>query len=96
MAREAVSDPRLDPYLSLRGLADYSSLSVRTLRSYIADSVRPLPYYRVGGKILVRVSEFDNWLATHREATAPVDVHAIVDKMFESRKVPAKSGAPGV
>ena len=49
----------LDPYLSLVGLAGYSGLSVRKLRAHLADVMHPLPCYRVGGKILVRRSEFD-------------------------------------
>ena len=90
-ARSLVAEPvavdvKLDPYLSLRGLATYSSLSVRTLRGYLSDPVRPMPCYRIGGEILVRTSEFDGWLAAHREANAPVNVHAIVDDMMGRRK----------
>lgn len=76
----------LDPYLSLRGLASYSSLSVRTLRGYLSDPLRPLPCYKIGGKIVVRISEFDTWLAAHRETTPAVDVRAIVDGMLGPRK----------
>ena len=56
----------LDPYLSLAGLAGYSGLSVRKLRGYLSDARHPLPCYRVGGKILVRRSEFDVWIAAYR------------------------------
>ena len=66
----AVSVP-LDPYLSLRGLASYSGLSVRTLRGHLQDPERPLPYYKVGGRLLVRASEFDNWMAAHRARWEP-------------------------
>jgi hypothetical protein len=83
----AVNTP-LDRYLSLRGLAGYSSLSIRTLRTYISDPLSPLPCYRIGGKILVRVSEFDGWLAARRDATAPVDVRRIVDEMLGTKKAP--------
>jgi excisionase family DNA binding protein len=58
-------------YLSVRALAGYSGLSVRTLRGYLADRVRPLPHYRVGGKILVNRAEFDAWVGQFR-----VRVHA--------------------
>jgi len=57
----------LDPFLSLKALASYSGLGVRKLRTYLNDSLRPLPYYRVGGKILVHRSEFDAWIATYRQ-----------------------------
>jgi excisionase family DNA binding protein len=56
-----------DYYMSLRNLARYSGLSVRTLRVHIADPMHPLPHYRPGGgKVLVRRSEFDRWMASYR------------------------------
>lgn len=64
--RIVVSTP-LDPFLDLRALAAYSSISVRKLRDYLDDPTHPLPYYRVGGKILVRRSEFDAWIAAYRQ-----------------------------
>jgi hypothetical protein len=68
----------LDPYLSLQALATYSSSSVRWLRGRLVDPHRPLPCYRLpGGKILVRRSEFDAWIARHRQIGAP-DVPRVV------------------
>lgn len=64
--RVVVSTP-LDPFLPLKALAAYSGLSVRILRAYLSDPERPLPCYRVGGKILVRRSEFDSWIARYRQ-----------------------------
>ena len=61
----------LDPYLSLRALAGYAGLSVRTLRTHLADPLRPLPCYRVGGKVLVRRSDFDTWMLHFRRTQAP-------------------------
>jgi excisionase family DNA binding protein len=66
MAEQVIIRTDLDPYLSLKALAGYSGLSVRKLRAYLKDSLRPLSHYRVGGKILVRRSEFDAWIATYR------------------------------
>src|SRR5919106_871325 len=56
------------PCLSLRALADYAGLSVKTLRKHFdADPDDALPCYRVGGgKILVRRSEYDLWIAAKR------------------------------
>jgi excisionase family DNA binding protein len=63
-----------DAYLPLKALAAYSGLSVRTLRSYLVHRSRPLPHYRVGGKILVRRSDFDGWIGTFRiEPASTVD-----------------------
>lgn len=52
----------LDAYLSLKALRDYSTLSQRTLREAINAQRDPLPHYRVGGRVLVRRSEFDAWM----------------------------------
>ncbi len=56
----------LDPCLSLRGLADYCSLSRRTLQALVNDTSDPIPSYRVGGKLLVKRSEFDAWMTRRR------------------------------
>jgi Helix-turn-helix domain len=77
MSRDAEADDR---FLDLRRLASYSSLGVRRLRDYIAAATDPLPAYRVGGKLLVRRSEFDRWMARRRYATATVD--GIVDEVL--------------
>jgi hypothetical protein len=43
---------------------------MRKLRDYLSDPVRPLPHYRVGGKVLVRRSEFDSWIAAFMRRVA--------------------------
>ena len=67
-----------DHYMSLKALARYSGLSVRTLRAHIADPMHPLPCYRPSGhgagKVLVRRSEFDRWMGRYRvEGDAALD-----------------------
>jgi len=71
----------LDPHLSLKALATYSSLSVRKLREYLDHLNYPLPHYRVGGKILVRRSEFDAWIAAYRRV-GDTEVDQIVDDIL--------------
>jgi len=71
----------LDPHLSLKALATYSGLSVRKLRDCLDHPSHPLPHYRVGGKILVRRSEFDAWIAAYRRVGDP-DVDQIVDDVL--------------
>jgi hypothetical protein len=67
----------LDPYLSLRALAAYSGLSRRT-RTYLERLPNEaLPCYRLGGKILVRKSEFDAWIAQFRAQGRPSLAKAI-------------------
>jgi len=56
----------IDPWLSLRGLAEYCSLSRRTLQDLVNDTSDPIPSYRVGGRILVKRSEFDRWMLRRR------------------------------
>ena len=68
-------------YLSLKALAIYRSLSVRKLRNCLNHPGYPLPHYRMGGKILVRSSEFDAWIAAYRRV-GDTDVEQIVDEVL--------------
>jgi len=68
----------LDPFLTLRALVAYSGIGRRKLSAYLTDAEHPLPHYRVGGKIVVRRSEFDAWIAHYRQC-GRADVDAIVD-----------------
>ena len=61
-------EERGDAYLPLAALARYSGLSVRTLRGYLVHPCHQLPHFRVGGKILVRRSDFDTWADQFRVA----------------------------
>ncbi|MBI3104558.1 MAG: helix-turn-helix domain-containing protein [Candidatus Rokubacteria bacterium] len=79
--RVVVSTP-LDPFLPVRALVAYAGLSARKLRDYMADSAHPLPHYRVGGKILVRRSEFDLWVASYRQQ-GRADVERIVSDVLK-------------
>jgi excisionase family DNA binding protein len=83
LAERVVVSTTLDPFLSLRALATYAGLSVRTLREYLDHPTRPLPHYRVGGKILVRRSEFDAWIVAHRRVGV-ADVAGIVKDVLRS------------
>jgi excisionase family DNA binding protein len=71
-------------WLDLRTLRDYACVSERTLREWIHRCVDALPAVRVGGKILVRRSEFDRWLETHQ--VTHIDVGGIVDEMIAGVK----------
>lgn len=70
-------------YLPLRALAPYAGLSVRTLRAYLYHRTRPLPHYRIGGKIVVRQSDFDTWAAQFRVERATTSVDALVDDIVQ-------------
>lgn len=63
-----------DAYLPLTSLREYSGLSVQTLRGYLTHPVHALPCYRIGGRVLVRRSDFDEWARQFRAApTSAVD-----------------------
>ena len=71
----------LDPYLSLTALAEYCGLSVRTLRKLIdLPPHQALPCFRPGGKILVRRSDFDAWMAQYRTRGRP-DVARVLQEL---------------
>lgn len=80
--RVIVSTP-LDPFLALKALAGYSGLSVRKLRDYLDDAAHPLPHYRVGGKLLVRRSEFDAWMTRFRQV-GRADVDRVVSDVLKT------------
>jgi len=75
-------------FLSLRRLAAYSGLSVRTLRALIDRAVAPLPYYQIASKILVCRCEFDAWMLQFRRGTKIVgdrsELDRVVDEVLES------------
>lgn len=73
-----------DGYLPLKALVAYSGLSLRTLRTYLVNRSHPLPCYRVGGKILVRRSEFDAWAQQFRTDEGAADIGAVVDDVVNS------------
>jgi excisionase family DNA binding protein len=86
--RAAVPTQRIErEWLDLRGLAQYASVSERTLRTWVHRSDDALPAVRVDGKILVRRSQFDAWLEHHRLVPVEdVDVDAIVDSLLKDSR----------
>jgi hypothetical protein len=77
LAEGVILSTQLDPFLSLKALARYSGLSVRKLREHLIDPAHPLPCYRVGGKIVVRRSDYDAWAARYRQV-GNTDVEKVV------------------
>jgi hypothetical protein len=70
-----------DAYLSLKALAAYSGLSVRTLRGHLRHFAHPLPCYRIGGKVLVRQSEYDAWARQFR-SDGPASLATVVNEVI--------------
>jgi excisionase family DNA binding protein len=74
-------------WFSLRERTEYASVSDRTLREWLHRSTDALPAVRVDGKILVRKSQFDDWLERHRiQPSVPVDVESIVNSLLKETK----------
>ena len=70
--------------MGLKQLTHYANLSERTLRAWIHAPVDPLPAVRVAGKILVRRSELDVWLARHRvKPLEALDLDGIVREALQ-------------
>jgi hypothetical protein len=79
------------PPFPTRGLARYSSLPLKTLRTYLTHPEHPLPHYRLPGKILVHVDDFDLWVGhfKHGEPTAPShDVDQLVNSAMHGLQLP--------
>ena len=66
-------------FFDLKKLAAYSSCSVRWLRDRLADRNNPLPHYRVEGKILVKVEEFEQWMAQYRQDRSTDELEDVVN-----------------
>jgi hypothetical protein len=85
LAERVFVSTELDPYLALRALAAYSGVSVRKLRDVLADPAHPLPHYRIGGKVVVRRSEYDTWAARLRRVGSQ-DAGRIADEVVKALK----------
>ena len=72
-----------DKYLSLNSLAEYADLPVPTLRDYIKGC--GLPCFKVKGKLLVRQSEFDEWMEGFRVKSQDA-LKDIVDDVMQTLK----------
>jgi len=57
-----------DKYQSIRVLAEYSGLSVRTLQKHLTSAEHSLPCYRIRRRVLVKRSEFGAWMLEWRQA----------------------------
>ena len=69
-----------DKYFDIKALSAYSSLSISTIRNYIADGDDPLPSFCIKRKILIKKSEFDRWMERHRTDTGKIG--RIVDEVL--------------
>ena len=78
-----INPAETDQYFDLKNLSAYACLGVPTLRDYLRSG--GLPHFKLKGKILVRLSEFDSWLESFRVDTKP-DLNNLVDDVLKSLK----------
>jgi excisionase family DNA binding protein len=81
MNNSANSERHQREWLDLRALTRYACVSERTLREWIHRASNPLPAVRVGTKLLIRRSTFDQWLENHKLTS--VDVACIVNELVD-------------
>ena len=71
-----------DQYFDIKGLCAYASLGESTLRHHIRDN--DLPHYKLQGKILIRRSEFDQWIERYRRGGE--DIAGMVNDLIQDLK----------
>lgn len=68
------SSPLQPEYLDVKTLANYSSLSPRTLRKIFSSPERPAFYRLPGpGKIIVKKTDWDTWFSQFKQTPANLD-----------------------
>ena len=72
-----------DRMFDLKGLSVYSTLGVSTLREHIRKD--SLPCFKIGGKILIKLSEFNQWLE-HYRLHKDRDISDLVDSVVKGIK----------
>ena len=65
----------VERYINLQTASNLLGLSVRTIRERMRDLRDPLPAFRIGGRLLFRPSELQEWI--ERRRVRPVDVAAL-------------------
>lgn len=76
--------PEWPEWMDLSTLSRYCCASTRTLREWASRVDNPMPARRVGGKLFVSRSQFDEWMATQPAAGPEQDISAIVDEIVGS------------
>ena len=70
-------------YLDLKKLSVYASLGVPTLRERLREG--KLPFYKQRGKILVRKTDFDEYMQSYR-VDKREDLDELVDDVINAMK----------
>lgn len=76
---------RIDHYMSLASAAEYSGLSRRVLHRHIHNSIKPLPAFKIGGKWVIKRSEYDRWAEQYRHKQPQIDLDGIIRSVLGDR-----------
>ena len=64
---------QMEQYLNIKQLSTQIGLSVRTIRAWITDPERPLPCFKLKGRLIFNGKEMAMWLEQFRVVTVNVD-----------------------
>jgi predicted DNA-binding transcriptional regulator AlpA len=82
--RGATADAE-DRWLSVKDLVAHSSLSAKTLRGYLKRAHHPIPFRRIKGRIVIRKSEYDQWVLDEDRQPGDPPPTPARNKAFEAR-----------
>ncbi|MDA3895502.1 MAG: hypothetical protein PF482_05070 [Desulfobacteraceae bacterium] len=51
-----------DVFIDAKTCAEWSSLSLRTIRELLKDPENAIPHYKIGGRVLIAWPEFKRWM----------------------------------
>ena len=57
-----------DVFVDAKTLAEWSSLSLRTIRELLKDPENPIPHMKIRGRVVISWPEFKEWIAGHKVA----------------------------
>jgi hypothetical protein len=79
MLEGAMAEQPTRQFITLKELSKRSSLSIKTLRTFLYHQECPLPHYRMPRKILVDFLEFELWFQRFKVTHPGVDLGKIVN-----------------
>ena len=73
-------DYSMEQYLNIKQLSTQIGLSVRTIRAWITDPERPLPCFKLKGRLIFNRKEVVQWVEQFR--VVRINVDELVDDML--------------
>lgn len=75
-------------WMDLKTIRQYACVSERTLRDWIHRPFEPLPAVQVEKKILIRRTELDRWLESHRlQPGSATNINGIVEEVMKGMTI---------